>query len=268
MKMIPRRFVRRVLGSGFRLRDSFGKSKKRARKFVRRLRDPQRRRATAWCRRRSSDLEAVATRIDAAAWSEALDVKRAVASLRRSRLAALDLHGARSSDIGGGPGNLALLYWLVRVLRPQTVVETGVASGASSRAILEGLFANGSGHLYSSDLSGVIPREFSGLCVDEAMNSRWTLLHDGDRANIPLILSSIESIDLLHYDSAKDADEMKWVVEQIEPLLAASAVVVLDDIDRHSFMSDYVQGLEKSWYVFETVGVIGLEEACEALRSS
>lgn len=267
MTTTSRRIVRRISGLGLRVRNSLGKSKKRSQKLIRRLRDPQRRRATAWCKKHSSDLEAITTRIDAATWSEARDVKRAVARLRRSRLESLGLHGAQPSDIGGGPGNLALLYWLVRVFRPQTVVETGVASGASSRAILQGLFANGSGHLYSSDLSGVIPREFSGLCVDEAMYSRWTLLHEGDRVNIPLILSGLESIDLLHYDSAKDAGEMQWVIEQTTPLLGATAVVVLDDIDRHPFMSDYVQGLEKSWHVFGSVGVIGLDEASERLQS-
>lgn len=268
MSMMVQRARSRFSAYRRRAQSAVGKQRKRARKFLRRMRDPERRRATAWCRAHETALEDVVTRIDAELWNEALVVKRRVAGLRRARLESLDLHGARSGDIGGGPGNLALLYWLVRAIRPATVIETGVASGASSRAILEGLFANGAGHLYSSDLAGVIPREFAGLCVDESMRSRWTLLHEGDRVNIPNFLADVASVDLLHYDSAKDAEEMQWVIEQVEPFLGPKAVVVIDDIDRHSFMGEYVQGLERSWFVFGSVGVIGLEEAFDVRHSS
>lgn len=244
-----------------------GKSRKRFRKFLRRLRDPERRRATAWCRKNATDLEAFARSLDSMLWDEALDAKRRIGTLRRTRLDSLALHGARAQDIGGGPGNLALLHWLVRLLRPRVVIETGVASGASSRAILEALFLNDTGRLLSSDLAGVVPREHAGLCVDPEMHSRWTLLHDGDRRNIPLLISEVESVDLLHYDSAKDPAEMQWVLEQITPLFSDRAVVVLDDVDRHSFMSEYVRRTNKSWHVFGAVGVIGLSEALAPSQS-
>lgn len=228
--------------------------------------DAERRRGTAWCRKHSTDLDDFLEGIDAGAWREARVTEQQILSLRQSLLESYGLHGASAGDIGGGPGNIALLYWLVRVFHPQTAVETGVASGASSRAILQAMFANGSGHLYSSDLAVYLPQEHSGLCVDDEMKSRWSLLHRGDRINIPLILRQTASIDLFHYDSAKDAEEMRWVVNQVEPLLSRTAVVVLDDIDRHSFMRHYVQGLEKSWFIFGSVGVVGLEEARDAQR--
>ncbi len=226
--MSSTRDVLRVLLS----RDGIGTAVKYQRKWWRRMRDPARHRATAWCRRHSTDLDAFARSIDATLWEEAAEVQDRIVRLRKARLVALDLPGARASDIGGGPGNLALLHWLVRLLRPESVLETGVESGASSRSILEALHTNGSGHLYSSDLSGVIPREHAGLCVDPAMRGRWTLLHDGDRKNIPRLLDSAGSIDLVHYDSAKDPDEMRWVLNQTAPLLTPNAVVVLDDVCR------------------------------------
>ena len=246
---------------------NLGKFRKRAKKFYRRLKNPARGRATRWCRRNSTDLDAFARSVDAELWDSALRLKRSIGALRKSRLEALDLHGSRPQDIGGGPGNLALLYWLVRVLAPTTVVETGVASGASSRAILEAMLENEKGHLYSSDLAGVIPREYSGLCVDEHMKPRWTLYHDGDRTNIPRIVAEAGEIDFLHYDSAKDAVEMKWVIDQVSPTLASTAVIVLDDVDRHSFMEDFARTASRSWMVFGYVGIIGLEEALRELRS-
>lgn len=245
-------------------RDGAGTVIKHLRKWLRRMNDPERRRATAWCRKHSTDLEAFARTVDAALWDEAIEVRNRIVRLRRERLVALDLPGARASDIGGGPGNLALLHFLVRLLRPDTVVETGVASGASSRSILEALFTNGSGHLYSSDLAGVIPRENAGLCVDRTMRSRWTILHEGDRNNIPHLLDSIVSIDLVHYDSAKDPEEMRWVLEQLAPQLGLHAVIVLDDVDRHGFVQEFVNSTSYSWFIFRTTAVIGLTEALES----
>jgi predicted O-methyltransferase YrrM len=245
-------------------RDGLDTAIKHQRKYWRRMRDPKRRRATAWCRKHSTDIGAFAQSVDAALWEEATEAQKRIVRLRRERLVALDLPGARASDIGGGPGNLALLHWLVRLLKSKTVLETGVASGASSRAILEALHLNGSGHLYSSDLSGVIPREHSGLCVDAEMTGRWTLLHDGDRKNIPRFVESVASIDLVHYDSAKNAEEMHWVLEQLAPLLAPRAVIVLDDVDRHGFMHNFVRNADRSWVVFRTTAVLGLTEALES----
>lgn len=242
-------------------REGPGKAIKEARRAFRMLRDRDRREATLWCRTQSTSLDAIATSLDAALWAEAKVVQRQTARLRRDRLAAARLHGHRSSDIGGGPGNLALLYFLVRLLRPRVVVETGVASGASSSAILQALDFNDCGSLFSSDLAGVIPREFAGICVDQHLRRRWHLYHDGDRVNIPRIVDRAESIDLLHYDSAKDAEEMEWVIAEVVPAMNRFGVIVLDDIDRHSFMRDFVKHTDLSWSVFGSVGVIGLEEA-------
>ncbi len=245
-------------------RDGLGTAVKYQRKWWRRMRDAERRRATAWCRRHPTDLDGFARSVDPALWQEATEVRDRVVRLRKERLVELNLPGARTSDIGGGPGNLALLYWLVRLLRPETVLETGVASGASSRSILEGLHLNSSGHLYSSDLSRLIPRQHAGLCVDPEMRARWTLLHEGDRKNIPQILKLTGSIDLVHYDSAKDPNEMRWVLDQTAPLLASNAVVVLDDVDRHGLIQEVVQAADQSWFVFRNAAVLGLAEAIKA----
>ena len=48
-------------------------------------------------------------------------------------------------------GLYKLLYFPIRKIKPYTVVETGVAAGWTSLAILRALNKNGRGHLYSSD---------------------------------------------------------------------------------------------------------------------
>jgi predicted O-methyltransferase YrrM len=96
------------------------------------------------------------------------------------------------------------------------------------------------------------------------MRARWTLLQEGDRKNIPQILKLTGSIDLVHYDSAKDPNEMRWVLDQTAPLLTPNAVVVLDDVDRHGLMQEIVRGTDQSWFVFRNAAVLGLTEAIEA----
>jgi predicted O-methyltransferase YrrM len=51
----------------------------------------------------------------------------------------------------GGEGDYRILCFLVRFSRPSRVIETGVAAGYSSAAILRAMAVNDHGHLWSSD---------------------------------------------------------------------------------------------------------------------
>lgn len=50
---------------------------------------------------------------------------------------------------------LPVLYLTVRLIKPETIVETGVSSGSSSAYILRALYDNQKGKLYSIDLPPV-----------------------------------------------------------------------------------------------------------------
>ena len=58
--------------------------------------------------------------------------------------------------------NCRLLYSIIRYQKPISVVETGVASGASSYSILQAMKRNGFGKLYSIDL----PQQIFGKMYD------------------------------------------------------------------------------------------------------
>lgn len=171
-------------------------------------------------------------------------------------------------DLGGG-GCVPLLYFLVRCVRPETVLETGVAAGHSSAAILMALDRNDEGHLYSSDfpyfrLPG--PEQYIGIVVAERLRSRWDLLIEGDRKNIPRILERVPRVDLVHYDSDKSMRGRRWFTDTVAPHLSASAVVLMDDIQDNGFFRKYVSGRERGdWEIFDWdgkyVGVVGLQEA-------
>lgn len=107
--------------------------------------------------------------------------------------------------IMGGAGNLDLIYYLCEHLQARRVVETGVASGWSSLAILLSIQNRADGRLVSTDMpySGVDGEAYVGQVVPEVLRRRWRLIPQPDRKAIPMALDELASIDFCHYDSAK-----------------------------------------------------------------
>ncbi|ACR41605.1 O-methyltransferase [Saccharolobus islandicus] len=65
-------------------------------------------------------------------------------------------------NFGLGEKSSFLIYCLIREIKPQLVIETGVANGISTFLILNAIMKNGNGKLYSIDISkdvGVILSE-------------------------------------------------------------------------------------------------------------
>ena len=70
----------------------------------------------------------------------------------------------------GGGGSSELLYFICRLRKPSTVLETGVATGFSTTSILHAIRKNRMGRLYSSDFPYLkIPNsiKYIGLLVED-----------------------------------------------------------------------------------------------------
>jgi predicted O-methyltransferase YrrM len=195
----------------------------------------QRAAADAWAADRTLDLDAWAGALDPDLWAESRAFS--VAAERRNRQAL-----AESGVVMGGGGHTPLLHFLVRLTRPDTVVETGVAAGWSSYAILDAMARNGRGHLYSSDLPYLrVPdaERAIGRLVPHELRDRWTLEIEGDRVNLPRIVERCGPVDLVHYDSAKSARARRSALSVLEPHLAPGAIVVMDDIGDNLYFRDW-----------------------------
>ncbi|TFV32568.1 class I SAM-dependent methyltransferase [Streptomyces sp. T1317-0309] len=91
----------------------------------------------------------------------------------------------------------AVLYGLGRLLKPQSVVETGVADGRSSWLTLAALERNGSGMLHSFDINHT-----AGRLVGEHPQWRLEILDRRDpEASLGHALERVGSIDLFFHDS-------------------------------------------------------------------
>jgi predicted O-methyltransferase YrrM len=114
------------------------------------------------------------------------------------------------------------IYVLVRLWRPQVMVETGVFYGAMSAMILHAMERNEAGKLYSIDLpleaDGLSPSLRGGL-VPESLRSRWTLILGDSRDELPRLLGGLGSIDAFNHDSLHTTRHMTWEYETAWPFL-------------------------------------------------
>jgi predicted O-methyltransferase YrrM len=125
------------------------------------------------------------------------------------------------------------LWCLVAHTRPETVVETGVAHGLTTRVILEGLQRHGAGHLWSVDLPAVDPALHSeiAMAVRKDLRERWTYVPGTSRERLPGVVHRSGRLDLFVHDSLHTARNLCFELDTAWPMLRAGGVAVVDDID-------------------------------------
>lgn len=157
----------------------------------------------------------------------------------------------------GGGGNYTLLYFLVRKFKPKIVVETGVAAGWSSLAILRALANNIGGKLYSSDFPYFRlknPEQYVGYLAKNELNKKnWFLDMRGDEVAIPEILKKIgnNSIDLFHYDSDKSYSGRKKVLKAIYPKINSNSIMIFDDIQDNLHFKNFIEKTKEEYFILE-----------------
>lgn len=140
-----------------------------------------------------------------------------------------------------------VLYGLVRALRPEFVVETGIATGVSTSFISAALLENGAGRLYSIDLppEDAANRVYSDGSRSSAFGPGWAVPGDirsamGDRhavilqdvrAALPALLARLPRIDLFFHDDLHLPGHMLWEYRTVWPHLAHGGVLASDDIN-------------------------------------
>jgi predicted O-methyltransferase YrrM len=203
---------------------------------LRRRREPDSRaEATEWAASRAIEIEDFCTATDPVLWSETLTACAEIDADGRRRIE------AEGVELGGG-GAYPLLHFLVRLRRPEVVVETGVAAGWSSRAVLAALETNKLGSLWSSDFPYFrlrSPERLVGLVVPEELKGRWHLDVRGDEVALPQIVRETGKIDLFHFDSDKSIAGRQFAMETVSPQLSERAIVIMDDIQDNLFFRDW-----------------------------
>ena len=134
-------------------------------------------------------------------------------------------------------GTGLVLYSLVRETRPSSVLETGVANGASSQVILSALAKNQHGRLLSTDVSSEV-----GPLVEEHLKGSWTLriLERPFKRSFRRLLADIDSVDVFHHDSNHDFRWQTFEYSEAFPKIRKGGLFLSDDIDGSYAFLDFV----------------------------
>ena len=136
------------------------------------------------------------------------------------------------------------LYAIVRLTRPDHVVETGVSSGVSSTHILLALRRNGKGLLHSIDLPtrqagrrlarnesqvSLPPGRKPGWAIPPGLRRKWEL-HEGPSQDLlPILADELPSIGLFLHDDLHTEDHLQFELECVRPKLTHGGVVLADN---------------------------------------
>jgi predicted O-methyltransferase YrrM len=213
-----------------------------------------------WLLSNSTDLNDLLISWDKELFEETLIVSKKIKEEANIILSDIDL------SLGGG-GAYPLLYFITRKLKPNNILETGVAVGYSSYAFLLGIEKNGIGKLYSSDFPYFRikdPEKYIGILVPKKLKLHWNLFLEGDRINFGKIKKfDIEKFDLIHYDSDKTYKGRDLLLSEFNNYLTKNTIIIFDDIqDNYHFYDLVINKKVKDWRIFsfenKYLGVIGL----------
>jgi len=177
----------------------------------------------------------------------------------------------RGIALGTGAMNIyqgIKLYAILRHLKPEKVLETGVCNGASSSFILKALARNNKGQLYSIDFpdvlgvrndeiwegkgSSVIPEQGStGWLVPPELRSRWSLILGKSQEKLPPLLEKIGNIDFFMHDSEHSYACMTFEFETSYPKIRKGGILASHDIDDNTSFQDFAAKLDKSWLAID-----------------
>ena len=149
----------------------------------------------------------------------------------------------QSSVKMGGAGDLDLLYATTRLCGARTVIETGVAYGWSSLAILSGQGDCDDARLISVDMPypKMNNESFVGIVIPEQLRVRWTLIREPDRNGIRRAISLTgKPLDLVHYDSDKSYQGRHYAYPILWKALRKGGIFISDDIQDNVAFRDFV----------------------------
>ena len=158
-----------------------------------------------------------------------------------------------SWDFGIGPTLGVVLYAICRRIKPDIVVETGVASGVSSSYILCALEKNKQGRLYSIDLPWW-PEEPSGWMIPDYLRHRWHLIQDKSSRALAPLLKEAGQIDVFLHDSEHSYRNMTWEYQTAWKHLRVGGLLLSHNIDDNSAFPDFCQERGAPGYALTNLG--------------
>jgi predicted O-methyltransferase YrrM len=166
---------------------------------------------------------------------------KSFAEEEHARSAAAQVRVSAARDGMGGGADIDLLYSLCLAFNAARVLETGVAFGWSSLAILSAIARRPGAILTSVDLPylGANLDDLVGLAVPNDLRAGWSLRRGADRDELPQAIADIRPIDLAHYDSDKSYAGRRWAYPLIWDGLRDGGLLMSDDVEDNLAFLDF-----------------------------
>lgn len=156
-----------------------------------------------------------------------------------------------------------LLYTLIRVKKPERVIETGVAYGYSSWIILNAIYKNRMGHLISIDLpNNDTNNDYNvgkitniGMIVPSELKKHWTLKIGKSSELLEKIKNNWGEIDLFFHDSEHSYENMSYEFEYAHKILRRDGILMSDDIYKNSAFIEHVEKYKKNYILLNKGGI-------------
>ena len=154
---------------------------------------------------------------------------------------------------------LPSLYLLIRLLKPNRILETGVASGSSSAYLLCALRDNKKGKLFSIDLppDNLPTGKCAGWIVPEHLRDYWSL-HIGDSKELlkPLLVE-IGEIDCFVHDSLHTYEHMMWEFRTAWEYIRPNGLFLSHDVGANEAFFDFMKEKGIPWSSYRVFHVLG-----------
>ena len=136
------------------------------------------------------------------------------------------------------------LYAIVRLTRPDHIIETGVSSGVSSAHFLLGVRKNRRGTLHSIDLPlrqrrerldpreshvAIPPGRSSGWAIPPELRGGWDLRIGPSQELLPSLVEELPSVGVFLHDSLHTPRHLTFELRTVLPKLSPGAVVLADN---------------------------------------
>ena len=143
------------------------------------------------------------------------------------------------------------LYILCKTIKPEKIVETGVAYGLSSMYILQALKENNKGTLYSIDsvFSPWQSKEMIGAAIPTDLRSKWKFIFGSSSEKLKNILSELDQIDVFFHDSLHTYKNMIFEFETAWPFIIKNGFLISDDIGDNNAFYDFATKVKKSPFI-------------------
>ena len=178
-----------------------------------------------------------------------------------------------------GDFDVMVLYTLVRMLEPEIIIETGVASGRSSAAILEALAGNGKGRLYSidlpqfysgdapdlyktdegnSELKGFVPKgKEPGWLVPKELRDRWELILGDSNVELPKLFAKLPKINMFYHDGDHSYETMSFEFRSAWEKIPEGGYLLSDDTKWNVAWKEFADSHEEAFArVYRNFGVM------------